>query len=576
LRLHPAIGNRAVGRLLRGGTERPSVTGLPARLKAGIEALSGLSLDDVRVHYNSGTPAEVQALSYTQGASVHVGPGQENHLPHEAWHVVQQKQGRVRATTQVSGLAINDSTALEREADVMGRQATQVRLPDRTTFDPGIHPVAVDAVHAPAVVQRQVFQDANGKYYSDIKPRKTFDTYAEAEAYERDMPAPAPTKGPYTERAPTLFTYVMTPTHYQMSSQSIPQGPHTMGHAAVSTALFGADISPGALGAEQVPPPDVWRDQVIQECGANVFSSQTVLSEEVRRQYRAGYSRTPSSGEVVERFQRAYKTYNGLWQELRRIVSGQSTENARDVVDELMQLGAYSVYGYDAPRSIGKAQLRGKGENRDLTDPKNIDKWAEFRNRAAYQETIESRMQLLDDDYRDNPHEDVDYDITSPEAEPESTLMMVEPVETSGPPSSSTRSKRGHHSMLVYHEKIIVDNHTMEYSPGEVSNDSDCFFNSMIKLGYGGDVQTLRQIAQQNNGQKNITTPGTWADERDIAAIAKHFKIRIRKIVVGHKDVITQDETTGNAEPVVTVAKIYGKYFTPLRDVSSPPSKKKK
>jgi hypothetical protein len=27
-------------------------------------------------------------------------PGQEQHLPHEAWHVVQQKQGRVKPTGQ--------------------------------------------------------------------------------------------------------------------------------------------------------------------------------------------------------------------------------------------------------------------------------------------------------------------------------------------------------------------------------------------------------------------------------------------------------------------------------------------
>ncbi|HCC51392.1 MAG TPA: hypothetical protein DEQ30_04490, partial [Porphyromonadaceae bacterium] len=70
-------------------------TGLPDDLKTGIENLSGYSMDDVRVHYNSGKPAQLQALAYTQGTDIHVAPGQEKHLPHEAWHVVQQKQGRV-------------------------------------------------------------------------------------------------------------------------------------------------------------------------------------------------------------------------------------------------------------------------------------------------------------------------------------------------------------------------------------------------------------------------------------------------------------------------------------------------
>jgi hypothetical protein len=98
-------------------------TGLPDQLKDGVETLSGLSMDDVRVHYNSPRPAQLQALAYTQGADIHVGPGQERHLPHEAWHVVQQKQGRVSATLQMKGVAINDDGGLEREADAMGARA---------------------------------------------------------------------------------------------------------------------------------------------------------------------------------------------------------------------------------------------------------------------------------------------------------------------------------------------------------------------------------------------------------------------------------------------------------------------
>jgi len=100
--------------------EVPNKTGLPDGLKAGVEALSGFSMDEVRVHYNSSKPAQLQALAYTQGREIHVGPGQERHLPHEAWHVVQQMQGRVEPTRQMKGVQINDDQGLEREADVMG------------------------------------------------------------------------------------------------------------------------------------------------------------------------------------------------------------------------------------------------------------------------------------------------------------------------------------------------------------------------------------------------------------------------------------------------------------------------
>jgi hypothetical protein len=97
--------------------------GLPGPLKSGIESLSGIAMADVRVHYNSSKPAQLQAHAYAQGSEIHLAPGQEKHLPHEAWHVVQQKQGRVKPTLQLKGVAINDDSALEREADVMGAKA---------------------------------------------------------------------------------------------------------------------------------------------------------------------------------------------------------------------------------------------------------------------------------------------------------------------------------------------------------------------------------------------------------------------------------------------------------------------
>ena len=99
-------------------------TNLPGDLKSGVENLSGMSMNGVQVHYNSPKPAQLQALAYTQGKDIHVGPGQEQHLPHEAWHVVQQAQGRVQPTRQMEqGVPLNDDAGLEHEADVMGEKA---------------------------------------------------------------------------------------------------------------------------------------------------------------------------------------------------------------------------------------------------------------------------------------------------------------------------------------------------------------------------------------------------------------------------------------------------------------------
>ncbi len=114
-------------------------TGMPDGLKAGIENLSGLSMDDVKVHYNSSIPAQLNALAYTQGTDIHVGPGQEQHLSHEGWHIVQQKQRRVNPTIRAQGMLISDNEGLEHEADVMGAKAMQMRHSKKSAFEFPIH-----------------------------------------------------------------------------------------------------------------------------------------------------------------------------------------------------------------------------------------------------------------------------------------------------------------------------------------------------------------------------------------------------------------------------------------------------
>ncbi len=92
-------------------------TGIPDDLKRSAEAKSNLSLDDVRVHYNSAKPMQMRALAYTQGNQVYIGPGQEKHLSHELGHVVQQKLGMVRPTGSINGMPLNDEERLEEDAD---------------------------------------------------------------------------------------------------------------------------------------------------------------------------------------------------------------------------------------------------------------------------------------------------------------------------------------------------------------------------------------------------------------------------------------------------------------------------
>ncbi len=118
--------------------------GLPEGLRGGIESLSGMDMSGVRVHRNSSKPAALQAHAYAQGQDIHLGPGQERHLPHEAWHVVQQAQGRVRPTMQMkAGAAINADPSLEGEADRMGAKAAALgSSPARPAAAPRFDPAA--------------------------------------------------------------------------------------------------------------------------------------------------------------------------------------------------------------------------------------------------------------------------------------------------------------------------------------------------------------------------------------------------------------------------------------------------
>lgn len=94
-------------------------TGLPDNLKSGIENLSGHSMDDVKVHYNSALPAQLESHAYSKGLDIHTDSDKEKHLPHEAWHVVQENEERIKPTLPAT-VEVNNDHKLENEADMMG------------------------------------------------------------------------------------------------------------------------------------------------------------------------------------------------------------------------------------------------------------------------------------------------------------------------------------------------------------------------------------------------------------------------------------------------------------------------
>jgi hypothetical protein len=161
--LHTA-GNQAANSMVQnspaGGAvtaQRPFASGLPDAIKKKMESIGRVPLDDIRVHYNSDKPAEVKAYAYTQGNDIHIAPGQEKYLPHETWHAVQQKQGRVKPVNLLGGISSNDDAGLESEADKAGTYpAGQSVRPAAVHFSAKSHPSS-------RIVQRARIRTSFGK-----------------------------------------------------------------------------------------------------------------------------------------------------------------------------------------------------------------------------------------------------------------------------------------------------------------------------------------------------------------------------------------------------------------------------
>lgn len=117
---------------LRYGADTPGFqnrTGIPDSMLLRAETLSGLSLRDVRTHYNSGIPAGLGALAVAQNPHIYLGPSQEGHLGHELGHIIQQKRGVVRPQFRMGGRQINASPYLERDAESWGGRLGAVSVP---------------------------------------------------------------------------------------------------------------------------------------------------------------------------------------------------------------------------------------------------------------------------------------------------------------------------------------------------------------------------------------------------------------------------------------------------------------
>ncbi|GAU77516.1 DUF4157 domain-containing protein [Fusibacter sp. 3D3] len=154
-------------------TPKTNETGIPDNLKQKVEDASGLSLDDVRVHYHSDEPKKIKARAYTQGSEIYIAPGQEKCLEHELQHVVQQKEGRVKPTTTENGKVINDSPALEDEASRPIQGTGDSSAPKENVALSGEQPIQMMKAEKDSIFEIQTIKEQIKTLIEEINLDKT-------------------------------------------------------------------------------------------------------------------------------------------------------------------------------------------------------------------------------------------------------------------------------------------------------------------------------------------------------------------------------------------------------------------
>ncbi len=145
---------------------------LPPAVRAVMERAFKADFGDVLIHPDSARAAAIGARAYTEGNSVHLAPGEYDPesqagrelIGHELAHVIQQRQGRVAATSQARGVAINDAPSLEHEADTLGQRAASIAVASPAVTPAPSVEQAASATPSPvaqAVAQRQQAPQSN-------------------------------------------------------------------------------------------------------------------------------------------------------------------------------------------------------------------------------------------------------------------------------------------------------------------------------------------------------------------------------------------------------------------------------
>lgn len=147
--------------------------GIPDSVAAQMQTVFSIDVSSVNVVQNSAAATAAGALAFAAGNTIHFAPGQfspttpqgQQLLGHELAHIVQQQEGRVQASGEMNGMAINADQRLEAEADHLAMLASNASAPEAGALEGGSSGSA-PSVSAPIAPVSQLQDDGSNLYAS--------------------------------------------------------------------------------------------------------------------------------------------------------------------------------------------------------------------------------------------------------------------------------------------------------------------------------------------------------------------------------------------------------------------------
>lgn len=154
-------------------------TGIPDDLKTYVEAASGVSLNQVCVHYDSPKPAEMKLTIYSEGLDIYVASGAEGELGKELWKMVDylRKQEEVeKATESLIASPPEKTSSEEPPKDKKEEKKAPEKEEKKETSEPAVDPhktTVEEEKYASAAIHNKQVEQAGKDFEKAVKAAKT-------------------------------------------------------------------------------------------------------------------------------------------------------------------------------------------------------------------------------------------------------------------------------------------------------------------------------------------------------------------------------------------------------------------